>query len=43
MFKSFFGDKKEVRFSCPDEWWDIIPKPYSARKFIPDWYKSLPM
>jgi hypothetical protein len=43
MFKSFFGDNKEVRFSCPEEWWDVIPKPYSARKFIPDWYKSLPM
>lgn len=43
MFKSFFGDNKEVRFSCADEYWDVIPKPYSARKFIPDWYKSLPM
>ena len=43
MLVSFFGKNKEIRFSCPEEWWDVIPKPYSARKFIPDWYKSLPM
>lgn len=43
MIKSFFGKNKEIRFSCPEEWWDVIPKPYSAKKFIPDWYKSLPM
>lgn len=43
MFKSFFGKNNEVRFSCAEEWWDVIPKPYPARKFLPDWYKSLPM
>ena len=43
MFKSFFGENKQVRFSCPEELYDITPKPYSAKKFIPDWYKALPM
>ena len=43
MFKSFFGKNKEIRFSCPEEWWNVIPKPYPAKKFIPDWYKALPM
>lgn len=43
MLKSFFSKNKLIRFSCPEEWWDVIPKPYLAKKFIPDWYKSLPM
>ena len=43
MFKSFFGVNNQVRFSCIDEDWDIIPKPYSSRKYIPEWFKALPM
>ena len=26
-----------------EEDWDIIPKPYASRKFIPDWFKAMPM
>ena len=43
MFKSFFGKNKQVRFSCPEEYWDVVPKPYPAKKFMPDWLKALPM
>ena len=43
MLKSFFGKNKEIRFSCEHEHWDIIPKPYSSKKYIPDWFKALPM
>ena len=43
MFKSFFGKNKQIRFSCPEEYWDVVPKPYSAKKYMPDWFKALPM
>jgi hypothetical protein len=43
MFKSFFGMNNQMRFSCMEEDWDVIPKPYSARKYIPNWFKALPM
>lgn len=43
MLKSLFGKNNEVKFLCPEEWWDIVPKPYSAKKFLPDWYKTLPL
>jgi hypothetical protein len=43
MFKSFFGMNNQIRFSCIEQDWDIVPKPYSAKKYIPDWFKALPM
>ena len=43
MFKSFFGSNNQIRFSCMEEDWDIISKPYPSRKFIPDWFKAMPM
>ena len=43
MFKNFFGENKEIKFSCEILDWDVIPKPYPSKKFIPDWYKALPM
>jgi hypothetical protein len=43
MLKSFFGRNNQIRFSCEIEHWDIIPKPYLSKKYIPDWFKSLPM
>lgn len=41
MFKSFIK-KKNIEFLCLEEDWDVIPKPYSAKKYIPDWFKALP-
>lgn len=32
---------QEVEFSCAEEDWDVIPKPYPARHFLPEWYKKL--
>lgn len=32
----------EIEFLCAQEDVDVIPKPYPARKFIPDWFKALP-
>jgi hypothetical protein len=43
MFKSFFGNNKEIKFLCNEEDWDVIPKPYLSKKYMPDWYKALPM
>jgi hypothetical protein len=43
MLKHFFGKHNQIRFSCMEEDWDIIPKPYPSKKFIPDWFKALPM
>ena len=43
MFKSFFGNDKKIKFLCDENDWDVIPKPYPAKKFMPDWYKALPM
>ena len=39
-FLNFKKDK--VEFSCLEEDWDVIAKPYPARKLIPDWFKALP-
>ena len=38
----FFSDDK-IKFLCNPELIDIIPHPYPARKYIPDWYKKLGM
>jgi hypothetical protein len=32
----------EIEFLCHSEDFGIIPEPYSARKLMPEWYKSLP-
>jgi hypothetical protein len=38
----FFGDDK-IKFLCENRMSGVIPEPYPARKFIPDWYKKLGM
>lgn len=43
MFKTLFVKNKKIEFTCSEELWDVIPKPYPSRKFIPDWFKALPM
>lgn len=40
MLKSFIRTP-EIEFLCEEKDWDVIPKPYPARKLIPDWYKAL--
>lgn len=30
-----------IEFRCLPEDWDVIPKPYPARKYVPEWYKAL--
>lgn len=37
-----FKASNEIEFMCAKEDWDVIPKPYPARKLIPDWFKALP-
>jgi hypothetical protein len=32
----------EIEFLCEEEDFGAIPKPYPARKLMPDWYKALP-
>lgn len=32
----------EIEFLCLEEDYGIIPEPYPARKFMPEWYKALP-
>lgn len=32
----------EIEFLCAEEDWDVIPKPYASKKFVPDWFKALP-
>lgn len=36
-------NKPKIEFLCYKEDLDVIPKPYSARKYFPEWYKKLPM
>lgn len=42
MFKSLFKSET-IEFLCDEEDFGVIPEPYSAKKLMPDWYKSLPM
>lgn len=42
MFK-YLRTRDKIHFRCLEEDWDVIPKPYPARKFIPDWFKALPV
>lgn len=32
-----------IEFLCDEKDWDVIPPPIPARKFMPEWYKKLPM
>jgi hypothetical protein len=41
MFKWFKPKQSIIEFRCHEENWDVIPKPYPARKFMPNWYKDL--
>ena len=42
MFGFFDDDKPNpIRFLCDSKVENAIPKPYPAKKLIPDWYKSL--
>jgi len=42
MFKSFIKTKT-IEFLCDENDYGVIPEPFPARKFIPDWFKALPM
>ena len=33
----------KITFRCPAEMRDYLPKPYPAKRGIPDWYKKMPM
>jgi len=33
----------KIRFTCPPDLIDILPKPEAARRTAPDWYKAMPM
>lgn len=37
----FFKREPKIEFLCSKEDWDVIPKPYLAKKNIPEWYKPL--
>jgi len=41
MFKFFRPKNSLIEFRCLEEDWDVIPKPFPARKHMPSWYKSL--
>ena len=41
MFKWFKPKQSVIEFRCREEDWDVIPKPYPARKLMPNWYKDL--
>lgn len=41
MFKWFKPKNEIIQFRCLEEDWDVIPKPFPSRKFMPDWFKSL--
>ncbi len=41
MFKLFSPKNSIIQFRCFEEDWDVIPKPFPSRKFLPKWYKDL--
>jgi hypothetical protein len=41
MFKSVLKTN-EIEFLCAEEDYGVMPEPYPARKFIPEWFKALP-
>lgn len=36
-----FKPSPEIEFMCYQEDWDVIPKPFPARKYMPEWFKKL--
>lgn len=42
MFKWFKPENSIINFKCLQEDWNVIPKPYPSRKYLPEWYKKLP-
>lgn len=40
MFKSFFKNEI-IEFLCKEEDFEVLPKPYPARKGMPDWYRKI--
>lgn len=43
MMNIFKKNKPKLEFLCFEDDLGNIPEPYPARKFIPEWYKALPM
>lgn len=42
MFTKWFKPKNSIiQFRCLKEDWNVIPKPFPARKLLPEWYKTL--
>lgn len=35
------NEESPIRFTCLPEMKDVIPEPYPAKQYIPDWYKRL--
>ena len=33
----------KIRFTCPPDLYDLLPRPQLARRTTPDWYKAMPM
>jgi len=43
MFKIFKPQSEsKIEFLCYKEDWEVIPKPFPAKRLMPDWYKALP-
>lgn len=40
-WKIFKPKNSVIEFKCHEEDWNVIPKPFPSRKFLPKWYKSL--
>lgn len=40
---NIFKKEPKLEFLCYEEDYGNIPEPYQARKFIPEWFKALPM
>lgn len=41
MFKWFRPKNSIISFKCEEHDWNVIPKPFPSRKYLPDWFKSL--
>ena len=39
----WFKKEPEIEFLCFPEDLDVIPKPYKSKKYMPEWFKALPM
>lgn len=38
----FWKKQADIEFLCHKEDYGVIPEPYPARKYLPDWFKNLP-